>query len=285
MTATPRIELAPGVSSTPALEAALRALPARLESGEVLRRGRNLVSLLELGVAGLAARVVVKRFDPPSGTRAVRERLCGSRGRKAFEIACALAAAGVPTPAPIALLEADGRLFLVTAAVEASRPLREVVDGLLGAPERRRPYLESSARAARALHDAGWLHHDLTLGNFLVCGPESAPRVLLIDLNRARQVGAPSMRARARDLARLRACECGPLRERPRGATCGFPEGCQRRWVWQAYAGGEFPATEAVWLSEVRRAKVLNWLELWLKRRWPAEVAYRTRKPPLPAEE
>jgi hypothetical protein len=135
------------------------------------------------------------------------------------------------------------------------------------------------------MHAAGWHHHDLTHGNFPVCVSAEAPRVLLIDLNRSRRTGAPSMRARARDLARLRACECAPLRERPRGATCGFPEGCQRRWVWQAYAGEGFAATEGIWLSEVRRAKLLNWFELWLKRRWAAEIAYRTRQPRLPAKD
>jgi tRNA A-37 threonylcarbamoyl transferase component Bud32 len=277
--ATISLELAPGAPDSPEARAAFERMPELLESGQILRRGRNVVAILESGAADLPARVVVKRFDRASGTRALRERLRGPRGRRAFEICCALAKAGVPTPRPLALIEAGGALHLVTEAVEGSRALRDVLDGLLGSPERRRPYLAAAGRAARAMHDAGWLHNDLTLGNFLMVGDERDPKALLIDLNRSRLVGSPSLRSRARDLARLRACECAPLRERPRAATCGFPEGCQRRWLWEAYAGEEARAGEAVFLSEVRRAKVLNWMELWLKGRWDAEIAYRTRKP------
>jgi 3-deoxy-D-manno-octulosonic acid kinase len=85
----------------------------------------------------------------------------------------------------------------IPLAVTLWQYLREV-DG----PERQR-ICQTAARATRLLHDAGVIHPDLNLQNYLVRRAASGREVLIIDFDRAR-LARPS--ARDRQVAFERLC-------------------------------------------------------------------------------
>jgi 3-deoxy-D-manno-octulosonic acid kinase len=137
---------------------------------------------------GLAGRVVRDLFL--GGERAFREVRLYERARRA----------GVPTLEPLgAAARRAGpflwRFDLVTRAVDNARDLASLwFEGGLGAagPARRAAVLRAAAAAVRALHDAGIEHADLNLKNVLVVGSaDTAPRALVIDLDRARERAGP----------------------------------------------------------------------------------------------
>ena len=121
--------------------------------------------------------VVVKIHRTATGRHRFRERLKRSLGRsparREWQALESLFRAGVPVSRPRAWGRlADGNEFIVTDFVDGHRvtePRTEVMDAM--------------AKAFAKLHDAGYSHGDLHLGNILIVGPE----IVLLDLQRARQ--------------------------------------------------------------------------------------------------
>jgi len=180
----------------PAARRALAAWATGALPGEVLRDNpRRQLVRVETADAGP---LLLKRFRTASGRHPLRERwkeIAGrSPARREWKALHALAAAGVPVPAPLALgTLAQGDPVLAMRWVEG-RPLREV---LAEGSRRRRAVLASLARSVAALHDAGFAHGDLHHGNVLLAGEEA----VLLDLQRARRTR--SRRARLEDLGWL----------------------------------------------------------------------------------
>ncbi len=211
-----RFQIAPG-RDRPGFDEALAQLPFLLEreAQPLVPPGRHRVDRLALPCGGTPLDAVVKTYGVQS---AWRDRLAlqkGSKAERAFRTALLLRNAGIGTPAPIAVVERwEGRRLresrLITAYVPNLTNLRDELHRLYAEAPRCAPLmdlLQCVADAVRALHDAGILHRDLGNQNIALQRDPDRPAapwtVYFLDLNRARQLPAPSPALRGADLARL----------------------------------------------------------------------------------
>ena len=101
-----------------------------------------------------------------------------------------LSAAGIPVPRPVAWSRLpEGGAVLATAEIPGATPLKEAY---------RRDLLPAVAALIRRMHQAGYLHRDLHLGNLLVAGDA----VWVIDVHRGR-IGPVAARDEERALGQL----------------------------------------------------------------------------------
>ncbi len=133
-----------------------------------------------------------------------------NRPRRSFEIGCVLEAAGVRASRPLALLERR-RCGLVTSSCVVFEPIQGVTlrDYLLDPAHgsRRSDLWTAIAVEVARLHAACVRQRDLKAPNVIVSEEsEVSIRISLIDLDGMTRLSrAPSLRTRARDLARLAA--------------------------------------------------------------------------------
>lgn len=183
---------------------------------ETLHWGRNYIYAARLEVPDGELEVAVKQFRGDSWRERGRRRRGQGKAARSFAMARALAAAGISTPAPLLVAESEDPAGVAIYAserlvgrVEARYFLRarnagrdgEEFPGIDGAV-----LLAAIARLARRLHDAGFYHRDLSIGNLLVAPgarPEEIADVALLDLNRCRRQPRVSPRERMLDLCRL----------------------------------------------------------------------------------
>ena len=97
---------------------------------------------------------------------------------RAFKMGCGLIEAGVVTPLPVAFASVRfagvlRRAYLITEAINETRPLWDW-------PGDRSQAARDVAALVAKLHQAGFLHHDLHLGNLLY---DRAGRLFLVDLD------------------------------------------------------------------------------------------------------
>ncbi len=190
--------------------AALARCPELCDSpgSEVLLAGRNRVVATALPAGGgRTIDVVIKRFGA-RGLHRLKTLAVPSKAKKAWRGAAACLAAGVDTPTPIAFLERRGasgpvsECYFVSARVRNAGEIRPLFRELRG--EDLRTLVTDVAAWARAAHDRGVLHRDLSDGNLLVsAGPDGRRRFLVIDTNRIRSAAKLSRVARLRGLVRL----------------------------------------------------------------------------------
>jgi tRNA A-37 threonylcarbamoyl transferase component Bud32 len=211
-----RFQIAPGWDA-PGFDHVLSRLPFLVEKSGVplAPPGRHRVDRIDLPAEGRARPAVVKTYGVQP---AWRDRLAlrnGSKAERAFRNALALRAAGVRTPAPIAVVERwEGQRLRESRFVALYEPdltnLRDELHRLYADEPRCEPLmdlLECVAGAVRALHDAGVLHRDL--GNQNVALRRNPPAaaapwsVFFLDLNRAQLVPRPTLAERGADLARI----------------------------------------------------------------------------------
>jgi tRNA A-37 threonylcarbamoyl transferase component Bud32 len=129
------------------------------------------------------------------------------RCSRSIRLARGLRERGVRTPDVVAagwwaVLGPVNRIALLTEAIPRAENLQAI---LLRRPraEDRRAALRAAARIVRAMHDAGFEHADLNLGNIVLEGAQDGPRGHVVDLDRGRFAAAPSARLRAGGLLRL----------------------------------------------------------------------------------
>ena len=174
-----------------------------------LHWGRNYLWVADWPGEGA---VVVKQFRHESLRASLSRRLRGSKARRSFAIARALAAAEVVTPEPLLWAESVGArgpawyVCRLVAGTEARYPFRALAAGTLaadfpglGAEE----LLGAAAGTARTLHDAGFWHRDLSAGNLLLERRGDGLVAGVVDLNRCRRLQEVTLSQRLRDLARL----------------------------------------------------------------------------------
>jgi tRNA A-37 threonylcarbamoyl transferase component Bud32 len=171
-------------------------------------RGRGVLQRLE--IAGGPA-LVLRRYRHGGMLAGLTgDRFLGhGRFLREFELGRAAWADGVPTPRPVAVGWKAGAIatrgFLATVELDGARDLLDLFAAPISAPKRHAA-VRSSARAIRALHDAGVDHADLHLKNLLVgegpAGPGSTAWVVDLDLARRVAGGLPRA-ARVSNLARL----------------------------------------------------------------------------------
>jgi len=137
----------------------------------------------------------------PARTPAARE----------FDALSALAAAELPVPVPLLLLEDEpAPRWLPPRPARGARSavLLEAIDvectlaqALADAPtSQRRALLERLGRLVADFHLAGWYHRDLYLGHFVL---DRGGELRLLDLGRARREPRPRRRWLVKDLAAL----------------------------------------------------------------------------------
>jgi 3-deoxy-D-manno-octulosonic acid kinase len=183
----------------------LRPLVVGGEDGMPLGGGRGATSRFDTEQGG----VVIRRFRRGGAMRWLGDLYFGVRPRPLREFAVLLRARrrGLPVPDPLAavvertaLVAYRGRLFMreIVGGAPILRWLDDAADG--GAA-----ILPRLAHALRELHDAGLDHPDLNLENVLVVSRPYGPRIVFVDLDRAR-LGTSSLgaAARRRALRRLR---------------------------------------------------------------------------------
>ena len=199
------------------LEAEVGRLVDPAAAEETIHWGRNYLYRTRIETAQGMVPVVVKQFRNLGRRARLRQRLGGSKGLRSWRMARAFQAAGVPTAAPVLLIESDdptGPSFFVTEhledVVEARYILRAVREDRLAEayPDLDfESFLESTGRVLRKMHDEHLFHRDLSIGNVLLSSQRPGPEVALedlhiIDLNRARQRRLGWV-GRTRDLCRL----------------------------------------------------------------------------------
>jgi len=114
---------------------------------------------------------------------------------------------GIPTPEVLAVGSARVcgpwcAQAIVTRELEGGQNLYELSGGAPG-PGRRREILRLCADLVRRLHDAGFLHADLNVGNLVLERSAAGETLHIVDLDRGRFLPAVSPRARLGNLARL----------------------------------------------------------------------------------
>lgn len=121
-----------------------------------------------------------------------------------LRVTASLAAAGAPVPTPVCVL-AKRAGFLWRATVGTAFIPDSVDLGLLLGSEcdseRLNEVLAAAGRSVRRFHDLGGSHPDLHVGNLLVTSAE--PKVVVVDLDRARRLPHASPARRMRELMRL----------------------------------------------------------------------------------
>ena len=177
--------------------------------------GRHRVDRVILPCNHESLDAVVKTYGPQSAWRDRLALQAGTKAERAFRTALVLRAAGIGTPAPVAVAERwEGTRLRESRFIAAFVPdltnLRDELNRLYAKAPRCAPLMEllqCVADATRALHDAGILHHDLGNQNIGLQRDTDNParpcRVFFLDLNRARHVDSATPAQRGADLARL----------------------------------------------------------------------------------
>jgi tRNA A-37 threonylcarbamoyl transferase component Bud32 len=182
---------------------------------KTLHWGRNYLYVTRLETASGPVDVVVKQFRILGLRERLRRRFRGSKAAKSWRVANALVAAGLQTPEPVMLIEAEsatGPSFYVCRYLEDVLEARYLLRAANAGREREEfpsidfpRFLEALGRMARRLHDAGFWHRDLSSGNVLLRTDAAGVTtdLYLIDLNRTRMGKALTISERLRDLSRM----------------------------------------------------------------------------------
>lgn len=183
--------------------------------GKTLHWGRHYLYRSELHGNNGPLPVVVKQFRNASLTARWKKRRGESKAARSWRAAGWLEAAGVPTPERLVWIESNrptGPSWYVCRYLPDRLEARYLIRAMnQGSADRVYPQVSASGflaqlgRHARTMHDAGIVFRDLSVGNILIlptANPES-PELAIIDLNRARRVGALPLWRRMRDLSRL----------------------------------------------------------------------------------
>jgi Lipopolysaccharide kinase (Kdo/WaaP) family len=201
----------------------------------------------------IGSSVVVKQFGWRSPLHRILRPLAGSKAIRAFRIAIRLREAGVSTPRPLIAWDRRDRgtrsaSYCITEEIPDAATLRELRRSPSAFESERVTLLPDLARLLREMHDAGILHRDLTIGNFLVSPkPIEGHRLFLIDLSRAVNPGRLPLLLRFPDLARMKLLELWPD-------------------FYKAYCAGH-PEWESFWpilnvLIRLRRWKMDYWKKI-----------------------
>lgn len=248
----------------PDLESALAVLTDPRTARRTLHWGRNYVYLAELETADGPLQVVVKQFRNDDLRARLQRRYRGSKAERSWRAARAMSEAGISTPDPVIWIEsvaAAGPSFFVTRHVDGVFELRQLFRAIEAGREREllptidpRMLLSEVGRTVRRLHDAGFLHRDLSMGNLLVedrgdGSPKERFRIHVVDLNRARRCRRPGILRRLRELSRL-----------PVGG------GGLRRALLGGYGGPSLATSDVAWALLAAQQRAFLWKVVWKAR-------------------
>ncbi|MDG2303795.1 MAG: glycosyltransferase [Candidatus Binatia bacterium] len=174
--------------------------------GRVLKENEHGFVVWVEGAGPAGEAVVVKARHPNTEWSRLRDRFATSPAVAQQVVAEACAAAGVAVPEVFGVEDAgwpSQPCHMITAAVEDAEPLLAVLLRL--DPKGRRKLARSVGRFVAKLHHAGIYVPDLKHENLMLReAGDAEPRVLLVDLDRARLPrGGVSRRRRIRNLVQL----------------------------------------------------------------------------------
>ncbi len=243
--------LAPGLSAED-LSERLEAIRGEVLSGRVPNQKRGRRKELYVLGAGSPEEVLVK-VNRYRGASAPWRRLRRSKARRELDLALRAAAAGVPTPVPLAAGEERRGLLLERCwlVVPAIRPSLDLAARARAAPpaalERRRLAVELG-RLVAALARAGIDQDDLAPNNVLLAGA-GRPRLFAIDFERARPVRRLGRHRLVRMLAKF---------ER----RCGFASRTDRMRFLLALTGGDRREARRLWRAVEREMPRWFWRDV-----------------------
>ncbi|MEE8523757.1 MAG: lipopolysaccharide kinase InaA family protein [Thermoanaerobaculia bacterium] len=201
----------------PALENQIRRLTDPAAATETIHWGRNYLYRATLESPAGRFEVVVKQFRNQGLRARLLRRWRGSKAERSFRVARDFQAAGLPTPSALLLVESarpDGPSFFVSRYLDGVVEVRYILRAANRGRERDEfpeidlsTFLRASGKTLCRMHDSGFFHRDLSIGNLLVAATSSAGKggidLYLVDLNRARRQRRLSLSQRTRDLCRL----------------------------------------------------------------------------------
>ncbi len=185
--------------------------PAAAE--ETLHWGRNYLFRTVLYSARGPVAVVVKQFRGEGLRKRLESRLKGSKARRSFEAALRFERAGIPTAAPVMVVEStqpNGPSFYLCRHLSGAFEARGLLRAARAGREREEfpevdlpRCLHQLGTLLGRMHEAGLWHRDLSVGNVLLVPENGGHGLYLVDLNRSRQRARLSLAARLQDLSRL----------------------------------------------------------------------------------
>ena len=249
------------------LEREIRRLVDPAAALETIHWGRNYLYRAALETASGRIDVVVKQFRDHGLRARLLRRWRGSKARRSFRAARAFRDAGLPTAEAVMVVESDrpdGPSYFVTrhlaGAVEARYLFRAANRG---DEEEAFPeidfeaFLAALGKTLRRMHDRGFFHRDLSIGNVLLAAGSSD--LYIVDLNRARRRRRLRLSQRTRDLCRL-AIFRPEDQQRFLAAYWGGPPGPLRSALYRLYHRGFLLRIEGK--KKVRRwgLRLRDWL-------------------------
>jgi hypothetical protein len=175
--------------------------------------GRNRNVRLSVNCHGQPLELMCKCFGPQWAVKDRFDSIKGSKARRSWLNALALARNRVGTPAPVGFLERwhNGRLqesyYLAEFQDDVTTFKDELVRLFSDKPECERfmSLMQCVADTVRGMHTFGFQHNDLGNQNILLRrkGASEWQDVQFVDLNRARVRHRLSLRQRARDISRI----------------------------------------------------------------------------------
>ncbi len=166
---------------------------------------RARVTAVEVG----GREVCVKEFVRPALFKRIADLVRGSKAMRAWRGAHALAVRGIETPTPLAMAEAGGRSYLLTAFISEATELKHFAARHCrpgpGEPARRwHRFVRQAAEFVRRLHDHRVYHRDLSAKNILVREDGDGWQLLLVDAGDVSQRRRPpSLSEKVRNLGQL----------------------------------------------------------------------------------
>lgn len=179
---------------------------------ETLHWGRNYLYRARMTTPSGPVDVVVKQFRAGNP---LKEKFRGTKAERSFRAALGFEAAGLPTAQPVLLAQSTtrrGPSFFVSRYLEAAVEARQLLRAAnAGRAQELFPIVDFDAflgdlgRLLRRMHDAGFWHRDLSIGNVLFrqTTPGAPLELSIIDLNRSRYGRKLTLSERTRDLCRL----------------------------------------------------------------------------------
>ena len=174
----------------------------------LLKRNMGRSVFLMAPQASSEPQLIVKRHIARGLKEALKYCLWPSRAWVEWRMLRRLREAGIPCPRVFAMAERrrNGLFHAAALVMEYVAGATVLPLALRDAPYpvAREAVLDAVAATVRRIHDAGFDHHDLHAGNFLILqGPDGEPAVCPIDFHAVRLRSALSPRQRAAGLGKL----------------------------------------------------------------------------------
>ncbi len=179
---------------------------------EVFKRHPNVVALLELEIGNRFQKVIVKNFGWRNNISIILSPWMRSRAQKSWDASHWLLEAGVPVPKPLAVFTQRQagfivKNYLITEYIGKFQTARRILRNEIVELEIKQLITSKMAEMVARMHQANLIHHDLTMGNFLVKN-DNCEQIYLVDLNRLERKSRLSTSEKMADIAKINLCRC-----------------------------------------------------------------------------